>query len=174
MAPSRRFDTGDQGLRQRPRASSPKLLKLGFRLISETNVPVTFLRIVHLAHPVALPAPRHPYALEITETPKSELASIRRLRPRPPTKAKRRKCILPRLVPAALQTGIFSQPGTEIQHREAAGKAADHLSNFTTASRVTSIFPHVRKGTVAEAFPNAFLGVCLDDDVHAEMPKPHP
>jgi hypothetical protein len=36
---------------------------------------------------------------------------------------------------------------------------------------VTSIFPRVRKGTVVEAFPNAFLGVCLDDDVYAEMPK---
>jgi hypothetical protein len=36
---------------------------------------------------------------------------------------------------------------------------------------VTSIFPHARKGTVVEAFPNAFLGVCLDDDVYTEMPR---
>jgi hypothetical protein len=38
-------------------------------------------------------------------------------------------------------------------------------------TRVTSTFPHVRKGAVIEAFPNAFLGVCLDDDVYARMPK---
>jgi len=29
----------------------------------------------------------------------------------------------------------------------------------------------VRKGTVVEAFPNAFLGVCLDDDIYTKMPK---
>jgi hypothetical protein len=61
--------------------------------------------------------------------------------------------------------------GTGIRLREEAGTAADLLSNSTRGSRVTAIFPHVRKGTVVEAFPNAFLGVCLDDDVYAEMPK---
>jgi hypothetical protein len=29
-------------------------------------------------------------------------------------------------------------------------------------SRVTSMFPRVRTGAAIEAFPNAFLGVCLD------------
>jgi len=60
--------------------------------------------------------------------------------------------------------------GTGIRLREEAGTAADRLSIVTNSSRVTSIFPHVRRGAVVEAFPNAFLGVCLDDDVYAEMP----
>lgn len=61
--------------------------------------------------------------------------------------------------------------GTGIRLREEARKAADLLSNSTSCSRVKSIFPHVRKGTVVEAFPNAFLGVCLDDDVYTGMRK---
>jgi len=34
----------------------------------------------------------------------------------------------------------------------------------------TSLFPRVRKGPIVEAFPKAFLGVCLDDNVFATMP----
>jgi hypothetical protein len=67
--------------------------------------------------------------------------------------------------------GLSHVSGTGIRLREEAGNAADLLSNRTTGSRVTSIFPHVRKGTVVEAFQNAFFGVCLDDDVYAEMSK---
>jgi hypothetical protein len=61
--------------------------------------------------------------------------------------------------------------GTGIRLREEASKAADLLSNSTRCSRVTSNFPHVRKGTVVEAFPNAFLGVCLDDNDYTGMPE---
>jgi len=67
--------------------------------------------------------------------------------------------------------GFSHVRGTGIRLREEAGTAADRLSNSTMGSRVTSIFPHVRKGAVIEAFPNAFLGVCLDDDVYARMPE---
>ena len=67
--------------------------------------------------------------------------------------------------------GFSHVSGTGTRLREEAGIAADLLSNAGNSSQVTSTFPRVRKGTVVEAFPNAFLGVCLDDDVYAEMPK---
>jgi hypothetical protein len=35
---------------------------------------------------------------------------------------------------------------------------------------VATVFPQVRDGAVVEAFPNAFLGVCLEDDVFQKMP----
>jgi hypothetical protein len=54
--------------------------------------------------------------------------------------------------------------------REQAGKAADILSDTTSLFRVNLSFPQVRQGAIIEAFPNAFLGVCLDDDVYATMP----
>jgi hypothetical protein len=57
--------------------------------------------------------------------------------------------------------GFSHVRGTGIRLREEAGTAADLLSNSTKGSRVTSIFPHVRKGMVVEAFPNAFLGVAI-------------
>jgi hypothetical protein len=67
--------------------------------------------------------------------------------------------------------GFSHVRGTGVRLREEAGTAANLLSNSTMGSRVTSVFPHVRKGTVIEAFPNAFLGVCLDDGVYTGMPK---
>jgi hypothetical protein len=67
--------------------------------------------------------------------------------------------------------GSSHVPGTGIRLREAAGAAADILSQSSTASRAASVFPQVREGHVVEAFPNAFLGVCLDDDVYSQMPK---
>jgi hypothetical protein len=67
--------------------------------------------------------------------------------------------------------GFSHVSGTGVRLREEAGTAADRLSNSTNGSRVASTFPRVRQGAVIEAFPNAFLGVCLDDDVYASMPK---
>jgi hypothetical protein len=55
--------------------------------------------------------------------------------------------------------------------REAAGEAADILSASTVHSCVSSSFPRVREGAVIEAFPNAFLGVCLENEIYAAMPK---
>lgn len=67
--------------------------------------------------------------------------------------------------------GMSHVRGTGIRLREEAGTAADILSDTTNCSRVNVSFPGVRKGAIIEAFPNAFLGVCLDDDVFATMPK---
>jgi hypothetical protein len=54
--------------------------------------------------------------------------------------------------------------------REASGAMADFAADLTDESRVGFSFPHVRNGFVVEAFPNAFLGVCLGDDVFRRMP----
>ena len=58
----------------------------------------------------------------------------------------------------------------EFSLRQAAGGAAKYAAGLTSKSRVTSIFPRVRDGAVVEAFPNAFLGVCLDNEVFTNMP----
>lgn len=59
---------------------------------------------------------------------------------------------------------------TGFQLRIEASLAADKLSGAAPVTGAT-VFPLVRKGAIVEAFPNAFLGVCLDDDTYAIMPK---
>ena len=66
--------------------------------------------------------------------------------------------------------GMSHVRGTGIKLREAAGIAANFAASLTTDSRVTAFFPRVRDGAVVEAFPNAFLGVCLEDEVFRKMP----
>lgn len=68
----------------------------------------------------------------------------------------------------AASPACHTSPAREFALREEAGKAADVLSDSTGVSpRVTGSFPRVRQGAVIEAFPNAFLGVCLTDEVYA-------
>lgn len=67
--------------------------------------------------------------------------------------------------------GMSHVRGTGMRLREQAGKAADVISNETAELRLVASFPRVRQGAIIEAFPNAFLGVCLDDDVYATMPQ---
>jgi hypothetical protein len=52
--------------------------------------------------------------------------------------------------------------GTGLQLRTAAGSAADCLSAAAPLVEPSSPFPRARPGSIVEAFPNAFLGVCLD------------
>lgn len=66
--------------------------------------------------------------------------------------------------------GMSHVRGTGIKLREAAGGAANFAADLTSGSRVTADFPRVRGGAVVEAFPNAFLGVCLEDEVFRKMP----
>ena len=66
--------------------------------------------------------------------------------------------------------GMSHVRGTGISLREAAGFAASFANRLTSDSRVTAFFPKVRDGAVVEAFPNAFLGVCLEDEVFRNMP----
>jgi hypothetical protein len=67
--------------------------------------------------------------------------------------------------------GMSHIPNTGVRLREEAGKAADLLFDALHDPQNVSSFPRVRKGPIIEAFPNAFLGVCLDDDVFAAMPS---
>ncbi len=66
--------------------------------------------------------------------------------------------------------GMSHVRGTGIRLREASGFAASFAAHLTSGSRVTTSFPCVRDGAVIEAFPNAFLGVCLEDEVFGKMP----
>lgn len=59
--------------------------------------------------------------------------------------------------------------GTGQQLREAAGEAADKLASINPAE--ISTIRRVRAGAVVEAFPNAFLGVCISEDVYSSMPS---
>ena len=82
-----------------------------------------------------------------------------------------------RLVEQALASGSFARrckaafshvPGTGRLLREHAGAAADRL---IAAAPCATRCPAVRAASgVVEAFPNAYLGVCLPDDVYAAQP----
>jgi len=67
--------------------------------------------------------------------------------------------------------GMSHIPNTGVRLREEAGNAANLLFDAVDDPHEISLFPRVRKGPIIEAFPNAFLGVCLDDDVFAAMPS---
>ena len=58
--------------------------------------------------------------------------------------------------------------GTGLQLRMAAGSAADCLA--AAAPLVGASVPTCRPGSIVEAFPNAFLGVCLDHPCYGAMP----
>jgi hypothetical protein len=66
--------------------------------------------------------------------------------------------------------GMSHIPNTGVRLREEADKAADLLFDAVHDPQDASSFPRVKKGPIIEAFPNAFLGVCLADDVFGVMP----
>jgi hypothetical protein len=85
-----------------------------------------------------------------------------------------------RAVERLFSRGLFQRrckPGmshiatTGVRFREEANNAADLLVEALSDRQRTSLFPRVRQGDVIEAFPNAFLGICLGDDVFARMPS---
>jgi hypothetical protein len=67
--------------------------------------------------------------------------------------------------------GFSHVAGTGRQLRMAAGRAADCLAPIAIPDATAAPFPAVRPGGIVEAFPNAFLGVCLDDQCYCAMPK---
>lgn len=66
--------------------------------------------------------------------------------------------------------GFSHVRGTGRRLRTAAGSAADRLTAAAPLANASPAFPRVRPGGIVEAFPNAFLGVCLDDRCYASMP----
>ena len=66
--------------------------------------------------------------------------------------------------------GFSHVPGTGLQLRACAGAAADCLTDAATLDETSAPFPRVRPGSIVEAFPNAFLGVCLEERCYGEMP----
>ncbi len=85
-----------------------------------------------------------------------------------------------RAIERLFSTGLFQKrckPGmshvrtTGVRFREEAGKAADLLPEALIDRQATALFPRIREKEIIEAFPNAFLGVCLDDKVFAAMPS---
>jgi hypothetical protein len=63
-------------------------------------------------------------------------------------------------------------PGTGQAFRAAAGETAEHLKGDVNSGDVSSPFPRVLPpANVVEAFPNAYLGVALDDGCYEEMPR---
>ncbi len=62
--------------------------------------------------------------------------------------------------------------GTGQALRQAGGETADQLAAVTPEQPLPAEFPHARNSTnIVEAFPNAFLGVCLQDSAYALTPK---
>jgi predicted RNase H-like nuclease len=80
-----------------------------------------------------------------------------------------------------LSSGIFQRRckpgashvrGTGQGLRQAGRETASQLASVTPERPLPKEFPRAWKGTnIVEAFPNAFLGVCLDESLYAEMPK---
>jgi hypothetical protein len=67
--------------------------------------------------------------------------------------------------------GFSHVPGTGLSLRKAAGSAADYLAAAAPLVEASPAFPRARPGSgIVEAFPNAFLGVCLDDQCYGAMP----
>ena len=86
---------------------------------------------------------------------------------------------LVRKVESFFQRGAFQRrckcaashvKGTGQQLRQAAALAADVLSPSAPNTGDES-HPLIRKGRLVEAFPNAFLGVCVTEDAFAQMPR---
>jgi hypothetical protein len=84
----------------------------------------------------------------------------------------------PRAVERLFASGIFQRrckpgfshvAGTGLQLRACAGSAADRLTAAATLDETSAPFPRVRSGSIVEAFPNAFLGVCLEERCFGEM-----
>ncbi|MFN8666300.1 MAG: hypothetical protein U0164_03765 [Gemmatimonadaceae bacterium] len=69
------------------------------------------------------------------------------------------------------KAGFSHVPGTG-QALRAAGHAAAEQFGKVAAVTESANFPRVvRSSNVVEAFPNAFLGVCLSEDTYGRMPR---
>lgn len=67
--------------------------------------------------------------------------------------------------------GFSHVRGTGLQLREAGDLAAVQLSGITSTRELVSRPPLVRKPyNIVEAFPNAFLGVCVPETAYLQMP----
>lgn len=63
----------------------------------------------------------------------------------------------------------MSHFGMGFQLRAAAQGAANRVCARAPASAALSTVPLIREGMIVEAFPNAFLGVCIDDECYAAL-----
>lgn len=86
---------------------------------------------------------------------------------------------LVRGVESLFQRGVFQLrykcsashvSGTGQQLRSAAAQAPDVLTQCAPCEADTN-HPLIRGGRLVEAFPNAFLGVCITQDAFAQMPR---
>ena len=69
--------------------------------------------------------------------------------------------------------GLSHVPGTGRKLRAAGWKTAQQLRPIVYQKAVGAEvkFPRVEDSNVVEAFPNAYLGVCVSDDVYDQMPR---
>ena len=87
----------------------------------------------------------------------------------------------PRAVERLLSAGRFQRrckpgashvPGTGQQLRSAGQETANQLVSVTSGRPLARTFPRVEpECNIVEAFPNAFLGVCVDQNVYEQQPK---
>lgn len=67
--------------------------------------------------------------------------------------------------------GASHVPGTGMQLRQAGRATADQLASVTSSRALRREFPRVWPAhNLVEAFPNAFLGVCIGEPTYAGMP----
>lgn len=86
-----------------------------------------------------------------------------------------------RTVERLLSGGLFQRrckpgashvPGTGLELRRAGRETATQFASVTSERPLPREVPRVWSGTnLVEAFPNAFLGVCVPDDKYRNMPK---
>ena len=86
-----------------------------------------------------------------------------------------------RAVERLLSGGLFQRrckpgashvQGTGSELRRAGRDTAGQLAHITSDRRLSRQFPRVwETRNIVEAFPNAFLGVCVEDTVYQEAPK---
>jgi hypothetical protein len=63
-------------------------------------------------------------------------------------------------------------PGTGLQLRKAGATAVEQFQPIASRSEFGAAFPRVGTfGNIVEAFPNAFLGVCISEAVFRGMPR---
>ena len=67
--------------------------------------------------------------------------------------------------------GLSHVQGTGRELRAAGWETAQQLRPIVPRKAVGAEFPRVEDCNVVEAFPNAYLGVCVPTDVYDEMPK---
>ena len=68
--------------------------------------------------------------------------------------------------------GLSDIPGTGRDFRAAGWGSAQQLKPIVPRKSLAADFPRIEDCNVVEAFPNAYLGVCLPADAYAEIPRP--